>query len=118
VQAVGVWSSSSASVAVRAATRRSSSSVPTTSSCTSRQERWIIASRNAATPKVITIAVRMRAWGSGSLISPGSVIPTIGARPASPPLDSSSRLVALPSSRKPRSTRVRLRSSSRYTPAA
>ena len=64
-------------------------------------------------PKVITMAVSTRAWGSGSLISSGSAMPRIGARPAGPPLDSSSRLVALPSSTKPSSTRVRLLSSSR-----
>jgi hypothetical protein len=73
----------------------------------------MIASTNAAMPKVMTIAVRIRACGRGSLISSGSAYPRIGARPAGPLADSSSRLVALPSSRKPSRTRVRLRSSSR-----
>jgi hypothetical protein len=78
----------------------------------------MIASTNAAIPKVITMAVRISAWGNGSVMSSGSAYPRMGARPAAPPLESSSRLVALPRSRNPSSTRVRLRSRSRYTPAA
>ena len=65
-------------------------------------------------PKVMTMAVSISACGSGSLIPSDPVRrPPGAAGPAGPPLDSSSRLVALPSSRKPSSTRVRLRSSSR-----
>jgi hypothetical protein len=70
--------------------------------------------RNADTAKVMTIAVRISACGSGSLIS-SAVTPsvTIGATPASPAMIRISRLVALPTSKKPIRTRVMLRSSSR-----
>ena len=52
-------------------------------------------------------------------MTPTIVLPVmIGASPGTPPLDSSSTFVALPSRMKPSRTRVRLRSRSRYTPAA
>ena len=47
-------------------------------------------------PKVMTMAVRTMAWGSGSLISSGSAYPD-DRRARGPPGTSSSRLVALPS---------------------
>ena len=59
----------------------------------------------------MTIAVSVSACGSGSDISSGEPAPKNGAMPGWPITMSSSRLVALPSSRKPMSTRVRLRSS-------
>ena len=45
------------------------------------------ASRNDAMPKVMTIAVRTSACGSGSLISSGSAMPTMGASPVGPPAE-------------------------------
>ena len=59
------------SVSCRPAMRRSSSSLATASLRASAHDRWIIASTNAVMPKVITIAVRMNACGSGSLMSSG-----------------------------------------------
>ena len=64
-------------------------------------------------PRVITMAVRTSACGSGSLISSVRRAPTIGASPRGPAGDRNSRLTPLPSRMKPISTRVRLRSSSR-----
>jgi hypothetical protein len=69
------------------------------------------ASRKAETAKVMTIAVSVSACGSGSLISSTPPAPKNGAMPGRPMTTSRNRLVALPSSRKPISTRVRLRSS-------
>ena len=73
----------------------------------------MIASRNAATPRVMTIAVSTRACTSASLIADSGTRPTSAAAPKGPPAEITSRLVALPSTRTPSSTRVRLRSSSR-----
>jgi len=77
------------------------------------------ARRKAETAKVITIAVRMRASGSGSVISVASTpSSTMGAEPALPAIVMMRRLVALPTRRNPSSTLVMLRSRSRYTPHA
>ena len=65
-------------------------------------------------PKVITIAVRISACGSGSLMSSGSASPEERREPGRAAGGrAAAGWSALPSSRKPSSTRVRLRSSSR-----
>ena len=56
-----------------------------------------MASTKAVVPRLMTIAVRTSAWGSGSLIPAGSPVPTIGARPAGPLEIRNSTLTPLPS---------------------
>src|SRR5690554_468159 len=68
-------------------------------------------------PRVITMAVRTMACGRGSLIAAGSVSPTMGASPAAPDETMNTRLTPLLTMITPSRTRLRLRSSSRYTPA-
>ena len=67
-------------------------------------------------PSVMTIAVSTMACGKGSLISSIGVEPTIGAPPAAPPATRKERFTPLPTRMMPITTRLRLRSSRRYTP--
>ncbi|SKS56857.1 Uncharacterised protein [Mycobacteroides abscessus subsp. abscessus] len=70
---------------------------------------------NAATPMVITIAVRIMPWAKGSAteVRLSECRPMIGGLPEGPPSVRMSRLTALPISSRPKTMRVRLRSSIR-----
>jgi hypothetical protein len=68
---------------------------------------------------VMTIAVRIMPCANGSavVVSPLLVRPRTGGLPEGPPTVRINRLMALPTSNRPNNIRVKLRSSSRYTPA-
>ena len=67
---------------------------------------------------VMTIAVRIMPCANGSavVVWPSLIRPRTGGLPDGPPTIRISRLTALPISNSPNNIRVRLRSSSRYTP--
>src|SRR5689334_5701725 len=97
----------------------SSGSLLTSSAVFNRYDRYVSASTNAAMPMLMTIAVRIMPCANGSAVvaSPLLVRPRIGGLPDGLPTVRISRLIALPISNSPSNIRVRLRSSSRYTPA-
>lgn len=66
--------------------------------------------------KVITMAVRASAWGSGSVNASGGATSRIGGRPGGPPASCSNRLVPCPSTTTPISTRISERESSSVKP--
>jgi hypothetical protein len=82
----------------------------------STQLRKASASRNAVTPKVMTMAVSTMACGRGSAVpAPAgpAVRPTNGTAPEGPPAASSSRFAPWLSRPSPSTTRVSVRCSSR-----